>query len=251
MGCQRSDGGSSSADEPFAARARALGILPDELVLKRFDRYEALLIEHGSRFNLTAVRDPAGIRRRHFEESLALGVALTARGTLQGRERVIDVGSGAGLPGIPLAIAWPGLRLTLLEATGKKAAFLSLAVRELDLHRVQVVALRAEDAARLPELRERFDLAVARAVARLNALAELLLPFVRVGGAIAAVKGSRTEEEVADARRALRLCGGSEPQLVPLPGSSAPLRLVVATKLRPTPAAYPRRAGVPVHDPLR
>ena len=251
MGCQRTEIPVSDTGDAIAPLLRALGAKPTALHAARFQRYEAMLIEHGSRFNLTSVLQPAAIRARHFAESLAIGVALHERGLLPGRGRAVDVGSGAGFPGLPLAIALPDLRFTLIEATRKKAAFLALVAEELKLGNVDVVPLRAEEAARRSELRETFDVALARAVARLNTLAELLLPFVRLGGCMAAVKGSRAPAELEAARAAVQRCGGGEPALLPLPGAPPELRLVVAGKERPTPRSYPRRAGVPAHEPLR
>lgn len=233
------------------AIAADLGLVLDEAALRRFARYQELLIERGSRFNLTAVLDPEGIQQRHFGESLALGVVLAREGLLTGHERLIDVGSGAGLPGLALAIAWPGLRVTLLEATRKKAQFLETVARELNLSTVTVVAERAEAAAHNAELREQFDLGVARAVARLASLSELVLPFVRIGGTMAAIKGSRTGEELTEARGAIRACGGGAAHSLPLQASGDPLRVVLVPKLRLTPRRVPRRPGVPVHDPLR
>jgi 16S rRNA (guanine527-N7)-methyltransferase len=251
MGCQR---GNQEAGLPvLEAGAAALGLSLSEMALYRFRRYLELLQAHGARMNLTSVRDAEGVQRRHFVESLALGVALRDAGRLHGRERVIDLGSGAGFPGVPLAIVWPGLRLTLLEATQKKARFLETLVEELALPGACVVAQRAEDAAHDRLLRERFDLALARAVAPLPALAELGLPFVRTGGALAAVKGSRLDDELCEARQAIERCGGGTVRVLPLPGREAamPLRVALIAKIRRTPPGLPRRAGLPQHEPLR
>ncbi len=251
MGCQRAD---PQATLPLlAAGAEALGVPLDRAMLDRFGRCFALLVEHGTRMNLTSVRDAEGIQRRHFLESLALGVSLRDAGLLEGRERAIDVGAGAGFPGVPLAIAWPDLRLTLLEATQKKARFLQTLVRALDLPGAVVVAARAEEAGHRPGLRGTFELALARAVAPLPALVELTLPFVRVGGWLAAVKGSRLDQELLQAGDALERCGGGPARTLSLPGlqQDSPLRVVVVQKLRPTPAALPRGPGLPQSQPLR
>lgn len=251
MGCQR---GQQEAGLPLLADgAAALGLDLSAAALGRFQRYLSLLQEHGARMNLTSVRDVDGMQRRHFVESLALGVALRDAGWLRGRERVIDIGAGAGFPGVPLAIVWPGLRLTLLEATQKKAHFLEAVIVALELPGARVVAQRAEDAAHERLLRERFDLALARAVAPMPALAELGLPFLRLGGRLAAVKGSRLDDELPAARGAIERCGGGSPRVLPLPGEapSSPLRVALIAKVRPTPPELPRRAGTPQHDPLR
>ena len=213
--------------------------------------YRDLLAEATRALNLTSVRDPAAIERRHITESLMLARVLADEGLLPQGARVIDVGSGGGLPGIPLALARPDLGVTLLEATAKKAAFLEDAVQRLGLSTVRVLGLRAEEAAHLPGERERYDLVVARAVAALAALVELTLPFARVGGALAAVKGSRMAEELAAATAAITRCGGGAARIVALPGEATHLRLVIVPKAAPTPPDLPRRPGMPVKRPLR
>lgn len=163
---------------------------------------------------------------------------------------MIDVGSGAGLPGIPVAIARPDLRITLLEAEKRKGAFLEMAVSELSLP-VAVLIARAEDAAHDPAVRERFDVVTARAVAPLQTLLELTLPFVRVGGRGVFLKGRAAEGEMERAARARDVVGGGEAQVMAsaLFGGER-RRVVVVPKVRPTPPKYPRRAGVPMRDPL-
>ena len=213
--------------------------------------YRDLLAGATRTLNLTAVREPAEIERRHIAESLALAEALAHSGWLPAGARVIDVGSGGGLPGIPLAIARPDLTVTLLEATGKKAAFLEQAVARLKLASVRVLAARAEEVAHFPAEREAYDLAIARAVAELAALVELTLPFVRVGGALAAVKGSRADEESAAGGAAIRRCGGGTVETLVFTADAPHLRLVIVPKVAPTPADLPRRAGMPAKRPLR
>ena len=213
-------------------------------------RYRDLLVAHAPEAGLTSLRDPAEIERRHIGESLALMEALEAKGLLV--SPVIDIGAGGGLPGIPLKIARPELEMTLLEATRKKVAFLELAVRDLQLHNVNVVGARAEDAARDPAHRERYRLALARAVAPLPVLIELALPFLQVGGALASPKGSRASEEVAAAENALSECGGEVEGVyeieLPWPGTAP--SLVIVRKTSQTPERYPRRAGIPAKRPL-
>jgi 16S rRNA (guanine527-N7)-methyltransferase len=218
----------------------------------RLAAYAHRLAAAAAVMSLTTVRDPAGIERRHLGESLALARTLAAAAVLPAGAAVIDVGSGGGLPGIPLAIARPDLHVALLEATAKKAAFLAETVTALGLDNVAVLAVRAEDAGRDPAHRERYDLAVARAVAPLPTLAELTLPLVRVGGHVAAVKGSRHAREIAAATAAIARCGGRVAGVLPLAGAeTGPLVVVLLAKDRPTPPELPRRAGVPARRPLR
>jgi 16S rRNA (guanine527-N7)-methyltransferase len=221
----------------------------------RLTAYRDRLAAANQTLNLTSLREPAELQRRHIEESLAVLRAIEGAGLLPPGARLIDVGSGGGLPGMPIAIARPDLAVTLLEATGKKAAFLERVAAELRLTNVRVVAQRAEEAARTEE-RERYDLAIARAVAALAALAELTLPLVRVGGAVAAVKGSRAEQELAEAGGAIARCGGGAVRSLPLAGALPELRLpelrlLLIAKVAPTPPELPRRAGMPVKRPLR
>jgi 16S rRNA (guanine527-N7)-methyltransferase len=162
------------------------------------------------------------------------------------------VGAGAGFPGIPLKIAFPGLRLALLEATLKKASFLTHVVKELALQDTQVIAERAEDAARRPEHRETYDIVVARALAPMAALTELTLPFCKPGGCVVAMKKGDIAGELAGAQRAIALLGGRLREVKPVsaPGLEDGRALVIVDKVAPTPAAYPRRAGLPAKRPL-
>jgi len=215
-----------------------------------FERYTEMLLSEGRRFNLTALRDRESIQRRHFGESLALLRALEQASAFA--SPAIDIGSGAGFPGLPIKIARPEIALTLLEATGKKARFLEEVVAALGLNRVQVVHGRAEDIAHDSQRREAYALALARAVAPLRILVELALPFVRVGGHLAAPKGSGAAREVREAVEALRICGGEVAlvQELDATGPGARPTLVLVRKVTATPPQYPRRLGVPAHRPL-
>lgn len=223
-------------------------IHPDQL--QAFHTYTRLLIEEGRRANLTALREPEAIERRHFGESLALLDALESLGAFG--SPAIDIGSGAGFPGLPIKIVRPSLQLTLLEATGKKARFLELAVRALGLSGVTVVHGRAEELAHDAAHRESYALAMARAVGPLRVLAELALPFLRIGGFLAAPKGSAAPREVREAGNALEVCGGDVALVRPLdvPGPGPAPTLVLVRKVRQTPPQYPRRPGIPSKRPL-
>ena len=215
-----------------------------------FDVYLRLLIAEAPAANLTSLRDPEAIRRRHFAESIALLEAIERQGAFV--SPVIDVGAGAGFPGVPMKIMRPELHLTLLEATAKKTAFLERLVRSLGLSGVSVVNGRAEEIARTPDHRDAYGLAVARAVAPLRVLVELALPFVRVGGYLAAQKGSSVEREVREAGRAIRECGGeiASVERFQTPGAAHEPSLVLIRKVSATPQRYPRRPGIPGKRPL-
>jgi 16S rRNA (guanine527-N7)-methyltransferase len=233
----------------LASECEKYGVRLSDQQLAQFERYLALLQEWAPRVNLVGDDDVEVVQRRHFAESVALGAALREREVLRPDSSVLDVGAGAGFSGVSMKIVWPSIRLALLEATTKKTAFLSALAGELGWTDTAVHTGRAETLGHDPGLRERFDLVVARAVAPLPALLELTLPFARVGGRVATPKGSRAEEEVRAASNATKVLGArlfSVPLRVPGPEQT----LVVALKQRPTPAAYPRRDGVPTRSPL-
>ena len=235
--------------EDLGRAARELGVALDESTLQALMRYLVLLRAWNQRFNLTAIERPSEILIKHFLDSLTCGSVLR----LEQHATLIDVGTGAGFPGLVLKLAYPHLRVTLLDAVQKRLSFLEHVVTELRLADVVTVHARAEDAARVgSSLREAFDVATARAVARLNVLAEWVLPFVRVGGAAVLMKGPEIRGELDEAGRAIRLLGGGPPvvrELV-LPGADAGRSLVLIPKAGRTPPAYPRRAGAARRDPL-
>ena len=215
---------------------------------EQFRVYEALLMDWNAKINLTAVRDPEGIRVKHFLDSLSCVPVL---GDMNGRS-LIDVGTGAGFPGLPLKIYDPGMRVTLIDSLQKRLNFLEQVVKDLGLGQVRCTHARAEDAGKDPALREKFDVAVARAVAALPVLAEYCLPLVRVGGVFYAMKGSRYQEEVDAAHHAVEVLGGkiTEVRPVQLPGLTDQRAIITIEKVRPTPKQYPRKAGTAVKKPL-
>ena len=233
----------------LAEGAFVYGIRLTDDQVAQFARYLALLGEWSSRANLVGDDDADVVQRRHFLESIALGAALREREILRPDASVLDVGAGAGFSGVSMKILWPSVRLSLLEATAKKTAFLTELVAALGWDDVEVHTGRAETLAHDPAQRERFDLVVARAVAPLRTLLELTLPFARVGGRLATPKGSRAEEEVRDAANAAKLLA-ARLFVVPFAVPGPEQKLVVALKQRPTPDAYPRRDGVPASSPL-
>lgn len=226
----------------------ALGVAADETALSRFEAFHAILDEYNARMDLTAVLSEDERVDRHDLDS----AAPLAKGLLAPGARVIDVGTGAGFPGVPLLILRPDLRMTFLDAQQKRVAFLRDALARLGL-RAETLHARAEDAARDPAHREGYDVAVSRAVAGAATLQELTLPFLRVGGLSVAWKGPGVAEELTGARRAAFLLGGRVRGVVPapVPGREEWAHVLLLTdKVSPTPAAYPRRAGLPAKKPL-
>lgn len=232
------------------ARLDALGARCDADAPGKLARYHALLAGWNQKLNLVGDADFGLSLDRHYVDSLA---PLALPGLFPAGASLVDVGSGAGFPGLALAVARPDLRVTLVDALGKRVDFLNAAARELGLHNVRVLPARAEDAGRDPALRERFDLAAARAVAALPVLCELLLPLARVGGRMIAYKGPAAGDELEAGARAAALLGGGAPEALPVPMPSQPEWrhiLVVCPKLQKTVRQYPRKAGTPAKDPL-
>ena len=229
---------------------RELGISLDEHQQEQFARYSATLADWNQRVNLTSIVEPEAVQTLHFLDSLTVAGALPTE-TLQSG-RVLDVGAGAGLPGVPLKIIFPNISLVLLEATGKKVTFLRHLVDHLGLGDVEVQHGRAEDLANDSALRESFDVVLARSLAKMAALVELTLPFLRPGGLLVAHKKGDIDQELTDAAKAIKLMGGKAPNLreVNTPGLTDGRVLVVVEKVSPTPVGYPRRAGMPAKQPI-
>lgn len=214
----------------------------DEAQTEKLVRFYELLIERNNVMNLTAITDAEGVATRHFADSL-ISLDLIPEGA-----RVIDVGTGAGFPGIPLAIMRPDISLVLLDSLNKRIQFLNDILKELDLN-AQAVHSRAEDAARKQELREGFDAVVSRAVAELPVLAEWTLPFAKVGGVCVMYKGPGAAEELKNAANALKVLHGRA-KLMPIAAEWGERNLVVIEKTAATPAKYPRKAGTAAKSPL-
>jgi 16S rRNA (guanine527-N7)-methyltransferase len=210
--------------------------------------YEKELLEWNQKFNLTAIRDVESIRTKHFLDSFSCVLAWKAAPPT----RLIDVGTGAGFPGVPLKILYPNLKLTLVESVGKKAMFCQHIVRVLGLEHVDVVQARAEDLGQNANHREKYDWAVARAVANLNVLSEYLIPLVKVGGTMLAQKGESGPAEAQSAEQTMKLLGGKLKQLIPvnLPGVADDRYLVLVDKVAATPPKYPRKPGIAAKQPL-
>lgn len=210
--------------------------------------YERELLEWNQKFNLTAIRDVESIRIKHFLDSLSCVLAWKAAPP----QRLVDVGTGAGFPGIPLKILYPAMQLTLVESVGKKVKFCRHIVETLGLENVTIVHARAEDLGQKAEHREGYDWAVARAVANLNVLSEYLLPLVKIGGTVLAQKGESGPAEAQSAEKAMKLLGGKLRKLIPvnLPGVADDRYLLLVDKVAATPPKYPRAAGMATKTPL-
>lgn len=244
------------------ARQLGLDLTPEHL--QAFQVYYEELIAWNAKFNLTAITEYEQVQIRHFLDSLScvkalIGSEYLSPATAEGRRlhlarplTCVDVGSGAGFPGLPLKIVLPRLRLTLLEATGKKVTFLEHIVERLGLRQVTVLKGRAEELGQMGKHREHYDLVLARAVAEMPVLTEYLLPLCRLGGLCIAQKGSGAQAEVASAQRAIAILGGRLKRIIPveLTGLAETRYLVVLEKTARTPAKYPRRPGMPTKRPL-
>jgi 16S rRNA (guanine527-N7)-methyltransferase len=233
--------------------AQALGLHLTPKQQAAFQLYYEELVAWNQKFNLTAITEYEQVQIRHFLDSLSCLLAEETRLALSRPDAcVIDVGTGAGFPGIPLKLVCPGIHLTLLEATGKKVSFLDHVVERLGLRRVMVIKARAEELGHDPAHREKYDLALARAVADLPVLVEYALPFCRQGGWVIAQKGEAGAAEAWNAERPISLMGGELRRVMPLELSGLPedRSLVVIEKISPTPEIYPRRPGIPSKRPL-
>ncbi|MHC4976046.1 MAG: 16S rRNA (guanine(527)-N(7))-methyltransferase RsmG [Planctomycetota bacterium] len=229
--------------QEFLDACERVGIQCEPSEIARLGRFLALLLDATSRINLTAIRDPEKAWMRHIFDALTLLMVL---GELPEGSSIVDVGSGGGVPALPLAIVRPDWSVSCLESTGKKCDFLRQASESLGLSNVEVVQDRAEAAGQDPRYRERFDGVVARAVGRIRVLAEYTIPLARPEGLVVLTKGQKAQEEIEEAHQALYLLHADVSTTVPTPTGT----LVVLQKTRKTPAKYPRAVGEPARDPL-
>ena len=235
-------------EEILAARAGEAGIPLTAEQIGQFSVYNEMLLDWNTRMNLTALTAPEDVAVKHIIDSLTAYDATL----FDGARTLIDVGTGAGLPGIPLAVYAPHLTVTLLDSLNKRVRFLTEVTAAMGLQNVRCIHARAEEAARTAEHRAAYDIVVSRAVARLPVLLEYTLPFVRVGGTLLALKGRAYAEEQKEARRAAEVLGGGRITARPvhLPGLDDVRAILTVTKDRQTPAAYPRGGGAPTRRPL-
>ncbi len=238
----------------FEEKLAGFGIGLSDKQYEQFIRYYEILIEWNKVMNLTAITEYDEAVVKHFLDSLSLVKALDINAELAKNSglSLIDVGTGAGFPGIPLKIAFPELNITLLDSLNKRVGFLNTVIEELGLTGITAVHGRAEDYAKKGKLRECFDICVSRAVANLSTLSEYCLPYVKVGGRFIAYKSEKTAEEINAAQKALDELGGkieSSSEFV-LPGTDLYRTLIVIEKIKATPNKYPRKAGTPSKEPL-
>lgn len=236
--------------ESLLAGVRHLGLSLSADQLEQFASYRGLLLDWNQRANLTAITDPQEVLSKHFLDSLACVLTIPSE-KWQEPLRLLDVGSGAGFPGLPLQIAFPHWQITLLEATGKKVHFLEAVISELGL-KARTIQGRAEELAHDHQHRARYDIVTARAVASLPTLLEYCLPFCRPGGLVIAPKKGEISAEVEQGKRAAAILAGRfiETRPFSLPGLEDQRALIVFQATRGAPTQYPRRAGAPVKKPL-
>ena len=225
-----------------------LGLNLSDFQLGQFMKYYELLVEWNSFMNLTAITEFEEVCTKHFLDSLSLCKALDCQKELS----VMDIGTGAGFPGIPLKITFPNLEITLLDSLGKRIKFLKEVIEQLGLEKIDAIHGRAEDFAKPDLLRGQFDICVSRAVANLSSLSEYCIPYVKVGGFFISYKSEKIVEEMASAEKAVHLLGGEFIKQVEfvLPNSDIYRNLVIIKKVKDTPKKYPRKAGLPTKEPL-
>lgn len=235
--------------ERLTTGCEKIGISLTEEQLNQFIKYYELLVEWNSFMNLTAITEFDEVVTKHFVDSISLIKAVDLNKPLS----VIDIGTGAGFPGIPLKIAFPELKITLLDSLNKRIKFLDEVISQLGLKEIEAIHGRAEDAAKSADLRENFDLCVSRAVANLSTLSEYCLPFVKVGGIFVSYKSEKITEEMKMAEKAISVLGGEYLNQVEftLPDSDIYRNLFMIEKKKVSPKKYPRKAGLPSKEPIQ
>ena len=234
--------------ERLQSKAEQLGIRLSEKQLEQFQCYYERLIEKNKVMNLTAITEYEEVVDKHFIDSILLGSVKE----LSGKKRVIDVGTGAGFPGIPLKIVYPELEITLLDSLNKRVKFLNEVIEELGLTGIQAVHSRAEDLAQDAAYRQQYDICVSRAVANLATLSEYCIPFVKQGGYFISYKSTQIEEELKQAKKAVQVLGGilEQVETVQIPGTTIERQFVMIRKTGTTPKKFPRKAGTATKTPI-
>jgi len=232
----------------FQIQLKKIDISLCEEQIKKFDKYYNLLIEWNKVMNLTGITEYDDVNEKHFLDSLSIVKAKD----IHTINTVIDIGTGAGFPGIPLKIIFPHLEVVLLDSLGKRVKFLNTIIEELELDNVKAIHGRAEDFAKTEEYREKFDLSVSRAVSNLSTLSEYCLPYVKVGGLFISYKSDSIEEELIKSKLALNVLGGKLKNVISfqLPDTDIGRSFVIIEKVKKTPDKYPRKAGLPEKQPI-
>lgn len=234
--------------KPFEEKLSALGLTLSEEQFAQFDKYYELLVEWNKVMNLTGITEYEEVNEKHFIDSLSIVKAVD----MSTINTVIDIGTGAGFPGIPLKIAFPHLKVTLLDSLNKRIKFLNTVIEELGLENIHTIHGRAEDYARQAEYREQYDLCVSRAVANLATLSEYCIPYIRKGGIFTPYKSGEIEEEVNSAQTAIKVLGGTQKEIIKfqLPGSDIGRSFVKIEKVKATGKKFPRKSGMPSKEPI-
>lgn len=233
----------------FKKDAQKLNIHLSDKQIEQFLLYYEMLIEWNEVMNLTAITDYDEVMKKHFIDSISIIKAYDVAADIS----LIDVGTGAGFPGLALKIAYPNFKVTLLDSLNKRINFLNAVIEKLELTEIETIHGRAEDLARPEKLREQYDLCVSRAVANLSTLSEYCLPFVKIGGKFISYKSEKIGEEMTEAYHAISMLGGKVSNQIEfaLPDSNIYRNLVVVDKIKETPKKYPRKAGMPAKEPIR
>lgn len=234
--------------EQLKRKAEQLNIVLNDLQLHRFQIYYEMLIEKNKVMNLTAITEYDEVIDKHFIDSILLGKVMDLSGNLS----VIDVGTGAGFPGIPLKIAFPNIQMTLLDSLNKRVGFLNEVIEALELTNIEAIHSRAEDGGQNTRYREQYDLCVSRAVANLSTLSEYCLPFVKKSGYFVSYKSAQIQDELSQSKHAIKILGGrlEDVQMVDIPETEIARQFVRIQKIGNTPKIYPRKAGTASKNPL-
>ncbi len=234
-------------EEEMSKKSKILGVRFSVEQIEQFYKYMNLLIEWNEKMNLTAITEPKEIILKHFIDS------LTILKYIDDNSKLVDVGTGAGFPGVPLSIMNPTLKITLVDSLNKRLIFLQEVVKELNLKNIEIVHARAEEFGQNKNYREKFDIATSRAVANLATLSEYLVPLVKIGGKIISMKASNAKEEINDAQKAIEVLGGKIEKIeeFDLPESDIGRTIIIIDKNKCTPAIYPRKAGTPAKEPIK
>ena len=233
--------------EIFANYLKEINIVLNEEQIEQFYKYMKLLIEWNEKINLTAITKPEEIILKHFVDSLTIAKYIKSEETL------IDMGTGAGFPGIPLKIYKKDLKITLVDSLNKRIKFLNEVIEQLNLEKIETIHARAEEFGKNKKYREKFDISTSRAVANLSTLSEYLIPLVRVNGKVISMKGQEIEEEVKRAQKAIQILGGKivKQESFNLPKSDNKRNIIIIEKIKSTPAKYPRKPGTPAKEPIQ